>query len=196
MSLTMGFTGYGIEYFRKNLIKYINEELEKCNLPIYQNKHINLPNKDELPSFSWSWRELDHLQFIAIQLADNPTWRPQENSPCEAKISQACYQKFYNENKSHLICCGRYCDNLFVPIKFPKDALLNCNHHLCSLGSSINLSEELKIMAYKLGFDLRKYNPDIDFDEDEYLVCEKFVIFKLYRMTLASIKYNLILEFN
>lgn len=199
MSLTIHLTGYGKEYFRKDLIKYINEELEKCNLPLYQNKHIKLPNKDELPSLSWRWRELHRLQFIAIQLLSNPRWKPEELA-FRQKASQSCYQKFFDENKSHLICCGEGYNGIFVPVKFPKNALENCNHHLCYFGSSFNLRDELKIMAYKLGFDLKKYNPDIDLDtaveKDDLLLHEKFLMFQLYNMTLKSIEYNLIIEFN
>jgi hypothetical protein len=196
MSLTMHFTGYGKEHFSKNLINYINEELEKCNLPIYQDKHIKLPPEDEFPGFSWNRRELDNLQFIAIKQVNHPTWRPPENSIYDFKIDRDCYQKFDNENNSHLICCNRLKGTLFVPIKFPKNALLNCNHHLSDFGSSINLSEELKIMAYKLGFDLRKYDPDISLKEDELLEYEKYIIFKWYTMAIFSVNYNLILELN
>jgi hypothetical protein len=196
MSLTMHFDGYGKEYCRRGLIEYINEELNRCNLPVYQDKRINLPSADELPGFSWSKREIDNLKFIAIKQSNNPTWRPPEDSIYDFKIDRDCYQRFYNENKSHLICCDTSKGTLFVPIKFPENALLDCNHHLSDFGSSINLSEELKIIAYKLGFDLRKYDPNIDFNEDDYLAHEKFIAFKLYSMALASIKYNLILEFN
>jgi hypothetical protein len=195
MSLTIHLTGYGKEYFRKNLIEYINEVLDECNLPSYHNKHVRLPSAEELPSISWSWRKLRHLQFVAIQLAKNPTWRPPEDSFYEQKASQSCYQKFYDENNSHLICCARYNDGaLFVPIEFPKNSLLNCNHHLCYFGSSFNLRNELKIIAYKLGFDLRKYDPNIG--DSDILAHEKFMMFQLYQMTIKSIEYNLIIEFN
>ena len=198
MSLTIHLVGYGKEYFRKELIEYVNEVLERCGLPAYQDRHIKLPNQEQLPSLSWSWRNFYKLQFVAIQLCEDPTWRPKEDFFVK-KASQLCYQKFYDENKSHLICCGKDYDGLFVPIAFPKNALLNCNHHLCYFGSSIILRDELKIMAYKLGFDLKKYDPyasNIDVENDDVLTSEKFMMFQLYQMAVKSIECNLIIEFN
>jgi hypothetical protein len=194
MSLIISLNGYGQEYFDRGKINYLNKELIYYGLPIYQEISINLPDNDRLPNLSWKWRHLHQLQFIAIQIASNPTWKPKEYLSSQ-KSSKGCYQKFYDDNKSHLICCGRYYTGNFIPVKFDNNIVLG-DPFLYACGSSINLRHELKIIAYRIGFNLDKYDPNLEPQVDDFLSSEKFLIFQLYEMTNASIKYNLIIDFS
>jgi len=77
---------------------------------------------------------------------------------------------------------------------------------LRTLGSSINLVQELEELADKLNFDFRQYKPkfrsdyhlyyDEDFEDfaDNILVDEKCLLLELHTIALASIANNLIMS--
>lgn len=144
--------------------------------------------------------DLNYLKFVAAKLQESPKWTPDKNFKSQ-QISVDLKKKFIAKNRSHLICHENYA-GFYVPVSFQDKHLPE--QFLVAIGSSIDLRSELKEIADKLKLNLGDYTPDFGllFERREpelrndVLIFEKFVLLYLYNMALASIRYNLIIQFS
>ena len=179
-------------------INFINQELCSFNLSEY----IYLDNIDdyelELPQISWSYRTFGMLRDLIIKVKEGISLEPDDVFD-HPEIKSELWKKYIDKGESHLIC---HCDykGFFVPINFHSRKLPGT--FLSTIGSSMNLRNELVEIAGSLDFTLGNYNPNhtLLYEqrenelESDPLGHEKFLVLRLYNMAVASIMYNLVIE--
>ncbi len=192
--------------------KYVNDKLNSYGLDNYDVKLSDtLPNEIEPSSIQlsrWVRKAFKNLKIIAIELEYNPKWTPQSDSLLFDKTTNYTNEilsEIFGKKQSHLILHSQLNGSgYYVPVDFKNiyvpDRFLN------TLGSSISLRNELKKLANQLKFDLGTYSTNFDslydskvdelFDKADILADEKLVLLVLYHMSLASIKYNLLITFS
>ncbi|NET90608.1 MAG: hypothetical protein F6K45_21360 [Kamptonema sp. SIO1D9] len=177
-----------------------NQMLECCGLPCYRYLPKELSKDTLLPSVQYSSDDLDYLKFIAALLSIDPSWTPDRDF-INKQIPFNLKKEIIAENKSHLIC-HHNCFGQYFPISFQDVDLPN--DFLSTMGSSINLRDELVEIAEKLDLSLGEYTPDLDLLyeqrlpelQEDILGFEKMLLLDLYNISLGSIKHNLIINFS
>lgn len=203
MSLIIRLIKHKYYYGLRKKIDYLNEELRQGGLPTYQYSPKTLPDDTILPWLVLRPSDLDYLKFVAAKLRENPKWTPGSDF-INQKIPFDLKQKFIAEKKSHLICHANYYGE-YVPLDF-QDLPLPPHFFSSvgsSIGSSINLCNELKEIGGRLKLNLGSYTPDLEllhkqrFEEleNDLIGFEKMLLLYLYNFSLASIKHHLIIEF-
>jgi len=188
------------KYQELELLNSINYILRLYNLPEYKRPDKPNLNTELLPSLVWRTSNFTHLQYIYVKLKEGLSLEPDEvyDDP-EIKLELLNKHKLIGE--SHLICHAYY-NGYYVPIDF-KDVKLPSSD-LLSLGSSINLRNELLEIASKINFGLEKHIvldsipihekiPKM-LEDDELLSYEENLVLELYVMALASIEYDLVIS--
>jgi hypothetical protein len=198
MSLIINLVGFRYEEFK--LLNSINHTLHSYNLPEYKRPHKPNINGELLPSLVWRTSNFTHLQYIYVKLKEGLSLELDEVYD-DPEIKLELLNKHRLIGESHLICHG-YFYGYYVPIDF-KDVKLPSSD-LLSLGSSINLRNELLEIASKINFDLEKHIvldsipihekiPKM-LEDDELLSYEENLVLELYVMALASIEYDLVIS--
>jgi hypothetical protein len=211
MSLIVDLIGY--RYEEIDLIGNINSILYLYNISKYK-QQLKPENVfygiTSLPSLEWRTSYFTHLQYTYLKLKEGLGLEPNDIYD-DPEIKLELLSKYRLLGKSHLICHS-YFYGYYVPVDF-KDVNLQ-GSDLLSLGSSINLQNELLEIALYLDFDLNKWffsnliisNEKIPkiLNEDELFRYaetvgleifgyEKGLLLQLYNVVLASIKYDLII---
>ena len=188
-------------------LKEINLELAGYGVENYDFDFRKKYNKKTLPwaqLCSWQKDAICRLRTIAIELEYNPHWTPEEPSIfVDQPILNDLVQEVFGSKQSHFVYHWTWYGS-YVPVQFPN--INSPEKILSTLGSSINLVNELRELAYKLCFDITKCQPyfrsdyHIYFSEDfeqytnDVLCNEKYVLLELYTMALASIEHNLMIR--
>ncbi|ACB52478.1 hypothetical protein cce_3130 [Crocosphaera subtropica ATCC 51142] len=202
MSLIIRLLGYKIYDGILDKITDINEQLKQIGLSTYNFCPDRLPDDIVLPWLNISFSDINLLKNVFLELEANPDWTPESDSLFigERIFFLSLAKEIFTEKQSHLLWHHNYF-GCYVPIDF-KDVLLP-DDFLTSMGSSIQLKDELTELADKLKLDLGNYTPDFELLyeqriyelENDPLGFEKMLLLCLYNFCLASIKYNLIIEF-
>ena len=203
MSLIIRLAGKNDDYNIRQQLAAINENLEEIGLLNYKLSPVRIPSDVILPWMNTAKSNINCLKNLYLELQSNPEWTPNNESIFvgERVFFQDLAEEILGENQSHLVWHYNFC-SLYIPVDFnnvsvPDDLLM-------TLGSSINLCNELREIAVRIDLDLGDYNPDLELLykqrinelEDDSLCLEKMLILYLYNFCLASIKYNLIIEFS
>ena len=182
----------------------INETLREIGISDYQFYPKHLPDDITLPWLN-IWRsKINYLKNIYLEFKMNPNWTPDSDSLFFGEDRYFFFdlaEEIIGENKSHLVWHSNYC-SYYVPVEFKNISI--SDDELKFFGSSINLCHELKDLANKLNLDLGNYTPDFELLyeqriyelENDPLGFEKMLLLYLYNFCLASIKYDLIIEFS
>jgi hypothetical protein len=181
----------------------INAALEGADLPPYIYPFAQDFTHVELPEMNGSSSDLSQLKNAAAMLMHESSWTTDKDLGVHGTgpnhMSSDLRSQILSKNKFHLIC-NYY--GVYVPIRFsdnPKGISLQ------QIGSSINLAEELKLLASHMKLKLpdsicdEKRMEDflsdlIDFDISDPLLEVKITTTRLYNIVLASIEYNLIIR--
>lgn len=193
----------------------INESLEAYGIPRYEpnyNFEAEL-KRDKIRLFSVYdapgidlYRSnkaiLRRLKTIAIELEFDPNWTAESDALFVGEpIDNDLLKEVFGEKQSHFILHWDITE-YYVPVSFNDVSVPDW--FLWTIGSSINLRDELQEIADKLKFNLGNYTPDFQmlyeerFDElvDDTLFFEKFMLLKIYNIALGSVKHNLLIEIN
>jgi hypothetical protein len=180
----------------------VNIALEGAGLPPYIYPSAQDFTHVELPEMNGSSSDLSRLKHAAAMLMHASSWETDEDFfriyGIKYNIPSDLRRQILSANKSHLLC-NHY--GIYVPIRF-GDNLGDIS--LQEMGSSINLVEELELLAALLKLKLPDsiYNVKqldsflsdlIDFDTGDPLLDVKISAVVLYNVALASVEYNLII---
>lgn len=176
----------------------INERLISVGLPTYRYPfELNLASLS-LPEIDTSRSELTQLKYVAAMLSEDENWIPTSDFKRFSSNQIPIYlkEKIVIENKSHLLCNyhGKY-----IPLDFGGTVLPP--RFLESIGSSINLKNEMELLANQLNLKLvdsmcdadHLINTMVDELEDDPLLMSKIIMIRFYSVVVASIRYNLII---
>lgn len=179
-----------------------NEILANSGLPFYKYEYDPELDQTQLPCINCKPFDFRVLQYVAAEFLEEPDWVP--GSRFEHFYETRYFPPFLHDdaarNKSHLICHSFAYGN-YIPVDFGEVDI--SAEFLEGRGSSINLQHELEALALKLKLELGEYTPDFDLlynqrcdDLNDLLWQAELMLLYLYNMTIASIKYNLIIDFS
>ncbi|NET91149.1 MAG: hypothetical protein F6K45_24170 [Kamptonema sp. SIO1D9] len=203
MSLIISLIENKQEPYTADIYYYLNEQIRKIGILNYQLTSKSIPKNAILPRIRLSPSDLNFLKNLFLELEYNSNWSINNNYLFigEKVFFEDIATDILKDKKSHLISHYNFC-GYYVPIDFQGFSVPN--EFLKYIGSSINLIDELKCMANKINLDFGNYTPDlkvvynqrINEFENDFLGFEKLLILYLYNICLASIKYNLVINFS
>lgn len=203
MSLIIRLIGKKEEYKIIDELNALNQSLRDIGISNSPLRPQTISGNTVFPWICLSPSDINYLKNLFLEIKSDSTWTCKSNFTFvgERVFLEDLAKDILKDRLSHLLWHYNFC-GYYVPLDF--EDLTVTRDFLMYIGSSINLHSELKEISNRIELDLGDYTPDLELLykqritelENDSLCFEKMLILYLYNFCLASIRYNLVINFS